>query len=144
MVYGMEDNFSIFKTGNFLPFHIYSILKIFHSIMGVGKGGQEGPWPHLDFHTLSLTYQISKILPFLVVNTCPVLIATPEQFSADALAFHTSIAHKSFRYGATHVSHLRNVKRTPLRMVTRKIKQSPAKMRVTLQRCKFRCALLPV
>ena len=30
--YGMEDNFSIFHTSNFLPFHFHSILKIFHSI----------------------------------------------------------------------------------------------------------------
>ena len=30
--YGMEDDFSIFHTGNFLPFHFRSILKIFHSI----------------------------------------------------------------------------------------------------------------
>ena len=29
---GMEDDFSIFHTGNFLPFHFYSIVKIFHSI----------------------------------------------------------------------------------------------------------------
>ena len=29
---GMEDDFSIFHTGNFLPFHFHSILKIFHSI----------------------------------------------------------------------------------------------------------------
>ena len=25
------------------------------SFIGVGKGGQGGPWPSLDFHTLSLT-----------------------------------------------------------------------------------------
>ena len=31
----------------------------------------------LDFHTLSLTYQISEILPFLVVNTSPIFIAPP-------------------------------------------------------------------
>ena len=30
--YGMEDDFSIFHTGNFLPFHFHSIPKIFHSI----------------------------------------------------------------------------------------------------------------
>ena len=30
---GMEDDFSIFHTGNFLPFHFHSILKIFHSIL---------------------------------------------------------------------------------------------------------------
>ena len=29
---GMEDDFSIFHTGNFLPFHFHSILKIFLSI----------------------------------------------------------------------------------------------------------------
>ena len=29
---GMEDDFSIFHTGNFLPFHFHSIPKIFHSI----------------------------------------------------------------------------------------------------------------
>ena len=29
---GMEDDFSIFHTAKFLPFHIHSILKIFHSI----------------------------------------------------------------------------------------------------------------
>ena len=29
---GMEDDFSIFHTGNFLPFHFHLILKIFHSI----------------------------------------------------------------------------------------------------------------
>ena len=29
---GMEDDFSIFHTGNFPPFHFHSILKIFHSI----------------------------------------------------------------------------------------------------------------
>ena len=28
----MEDNFSIFHSGNFLPFHFHSIPKIFHSI----------------------------------------------------------------------------------------------------------------
>ena len=28
----MEDDFSIFHTGNFLSFHCHSILKIFHSI----------------------------------------------------------------------------------------------------------------
>ena len=30
---GMEDDFSIFHTGNFLPFHLYYVLKIFHSIL---------------------------------------------------------------------------------------------------------------
>ena len=30
---GMEDDFSIFHTGNFLPFHFHSIPKIFHSIL---------------------------------------------------------------------------------------------------------------
>ena len=30
--HGMEDDFSIFHAGNFLPFHFHSILKIFHSI----------------------------------------------------------------------------------------------------------------
>ena len=29
---GMEDDFSIFHTDNFFPFHFHSILKIFHSI----------------------------------------------------------------------------------------------------------------
>ena len=29
---GMEDDFSIFHTANFLPFHFYSIPIIFHSI----------------------------------------------------------------------------------------------------------------
>ena len=29
---GMEDDFSIFHTGNFLPFHFHPILKIFQSI----------------------------------------------------------------------------------------------------------------
>ena len=29
---GMEDDFSVFHTGNFLPFHFNSIPKIFHSI----------------------------------------------------------------------------------------------------------------
>ena len=29
---GMEDDFSIFHTGNFLLFYFHSILKIFHSI----------------------------------------------------------------------------------------------------------------
>ena len=29
---GMEDDFSIFHTGNFLPFHFHSVLKTFHSI----------------------------------------------------------------------------------------------------------------
>ena len=28
----MEDDFSIFRTGNFLPFYFHSMLKIFHSI----------------------------------------------------------------------------------------------------------------
>ena len=28
----MEDEFFIFHTGNFLPFHFHSTLKIFHSI----------------------------------------------------------------------------------------------------------------
>ena len=31
--YGMEEDFSIFHTGNFLPFHFHSIPKIFHSIL---------------------------------------------------------------------------------------------------------------
>ena len=30
--YGMEDDFSIFHTGTFLPFYFHFILKIFHSI----------------------------------------------------------------------------------------------------------------
>ena len=30
--YGMEDDFSIFHAGNFLPFHFHSIPKIFHFI----------------------------------------------------------------------------------------------------------------
>ena len=30
--YGMEDDFSIFHTCNFLPFHFHCILKIIHSI----------------------------------------------------------------------------------------------------------------
>ena len=30
--YGLEDDFSIFHSGNFLPFHFHSIPKIFHSI----------------------------------------------------------------------------------------------------------------
>ena len=30
--YGMEDDFSIFHSSNFLPFHFHSIPKIFHSI----------------------------------------------------------------------------------------------------------------
>ena len=29
---GMEDDFSVFHTGNFRPFHFRSILKVFHSI----------------------------------------------------------------------------------------------------------------
>ena len=29
---GMEDDFSMFHTGNFLPFHFHSIPKIYHSI----------------------------------------------------------------------------------------------------------------
>ena len=29
----MEDDFSKFHTGNFLPFHIHSVLKIFHSVL---------------------------------------------------------------------------------------------------------------
>ena len=29
----MEDDFSIFHIGNFLPFHFHSIPKIFHSIL---------------------------------------------------------------------------------------------------------------
>ena len=55
--------------------------------MGVGKGGQGGPWPPPGFsHTLSKSSQISKILPFLVVNTGSILIGPPpENFSADAL-----------------------------------------------------------
>ena len=31
--YGMDDDFSIFHTDNFLRFHFHSILKIFHSIL---------------------------------------------------------------------------------------------------------------
>ena len=31
--YGMEDDFFIFQSGNFLTFHFHSILKIFHSIL---------------------------------------------------------------------------------------------------------------
>ena len=30
--YGMEDDFSIFHTGNFLPVHFQSMLRLFHSI----------------------------------------------------------------------------------------------------------------
>ena len=30
--HGMEDDFSVFHTGNFRPFHFHSILKVFHSI----------------------------------------------------------------------------------------------------------------
>ena len=40
--------------------------------------------------TLSVTYQISKILPFLAVNTGPILIGPPEKFSADALALYVT------------------------------------------------------
>ena len=29
----MEDDFSIFHTGNFLPFYFHFVLKIFHSIL---------------------------------------------------------------------------------------------------------------
>ena len=31
--YGMEDDFSIFHTGNFLLFHFHFIPKIFHSLL---------------------------------------------------------------------------------------------------------------
>ena len=46
--------------------------------MGVGKGGQGGPMAPPGFsHTLSKSSQISKILPFLVVNTGSILIGPP-------------------------------------------------------------------
>ena len=35
--YGMEDDFSTLHTGNFLPFHFQSTLKIFHSILKVSS-----------------------------------------------------------------------------------------------------------
>ena len=41
----------------------------FMGISNGGGGGQVGPCPLLDFHTLSKTSRISKILQFLVVNT---------------------------------------------------------------------------
>ena len=31
--HGMEDDFSIFHTGNFRPFHFHSILKVIHAIL---------------------------------------------------------------------------------------------------------------
>ena len=30
---GMEKNFSMFLTGNFIPFYFHSIPKIFHSVL---------------------------------------------------------------------------------------------------------------
>ena len=48
--------------------------------MGVGKGGRGGPWPGSPpgfSRTLSKTSYISKILPFLAVNTGSILIGTP-------------------------------------------------------------------
>ena len=30
--HGMEDDFTVFRTDDFLPFHFHSILKMFHSI----------------------------------------------------------------------------------------------------------------
>ena len=42
------------------------------------RGGRGGPWPPPGFsHTLSKSSQISKILPFLVVNTGSILIGPP-------------------------------------------------------------------
>ena len=53
---------------------------------GGGGGAERGHGPPPGFsHTLSQTFQNSKILPFLVGNTGFILIALPpEKFSADA------------------------------------------------------------
>ena len=59
------------------------------------RGGRGGPWPPPGFsHTLSKSSQISKILPFLVVNTGSILIGPPENFSADALGCYIAKMEK--------------------------------------------------
>ena len=60
-----------------------------------GAGGAMAP-PGFS-HTLSKSSQISKILPFLVVNTGSILIGPPpENFSADALGPTLGIFATSF------------------------------------------------
>ena len=55
-----------------------NIVEMASWCMGVGKGGQGGAMAPPGFsHTLSKSSQISKILPFLVVNTGSILIGPP-------------------------------------------------------------------
>ena len=51
--YGMvwEDDFYILHTGNFLPFHFHSILKIFHSILHTIGYHNFLPYSIPNFHT---------------------------------------------------------------------------------------------
>ena len=77
------------------------LRKVLNVYMSVDKGRQGGAMAPPGFsHTLSFISQISKILPFLEVNTGSIFIAPPEKFSADALERLFSIgAKKSTRGG---------------------------------------------
>ena len=67
-----------------------------------GAGGGHGP--PLDFHTLSKSSQISKILPFLVVNTGSILIGPPLKiFLPTPLGTAFLVVSKSINF-ADHVS----------------------------------------
>ena len=63
------------------------------------RGGRGGPWPPPGFsHTLSKSSQISKILPFLVVNTGSILIGPPLKiFLPTPLARGQGQEHKKIR-----------------------------------------------
>ena len=47
----------------------YCVVRVWPQMHGRRQGGQMGPWPPLDIHTLYLKPSYSKILPFLEVNT---------------------------------------------------------------------------
>ena len=101
---GMEDDFSIFHTGNFLPFHFHSLLKIFLSIFNFSS----------IFHSI-LSYQ-EKFRPEAMRNFCCTFTTLS--------VILPLVAHEGKQYRTIHLipylKHYRNDLPVPLKLTQHK------------------------